>query len=216
MGIVFSSLAHTLRTKLSIQMQLGHVHQLLSAALGYKTYAAFKASKEEAPSFDDALHVVLDRALIDQRMGELGYSTPDEHNLLARAIRETFKEHLPEARVYDDVERLKDDLLSDIVRDIENSGSYSSEIAMTNAYGGDFELDLDEVSPVEEHEPEWALTVSGSSSLEQDPEQVYHGDVIDVSATVVFQKVGRRVLGEFEVLDIGAQIRPEPLDDYQS
>jgi hypothetical protein len=48
--------------------------------------------------------------------------------------------------------------------------------------------------------------------LEQDPDKVYHGDTLDVAARVVFQKLGRRVLGEMTIDDAGGAIQREDFD----
>ncbi|RKH86920.1 hypothetical protein D7Y21_19960 [Corallococcus sp. AB045] len=212
MGTTFSSIAFTFRAKLGKHLPLGHAQQVLAAALGYKTYASFNASKEEA-ALDSVQHVVLDLALIDKRLGELGQLPPSAPYSFAQAIRAAIIEHLPTVRVHNDVDNLKDEIRSLVEREIEDSGAYTSEVAMTNAYGGDFDLESEETSSFEDHEPEWVLDVSGHVYLEQEPEQVYHGDTIDVSATAVLPKLGRCMLGELKVIDIGAVIQPEPYPD---
>jgi hypothetical protein len=92
---------------------------------------------------------------------------------------------------------------------------YSSELAMTNAYGGDFDLEFSEPLPIDLAKGAWTLAVDGTSSLEQDPDKVFHGDTIDVTAKVVFEKIGRRVLGEKSIDDAGGSIQDlgDPVDE---
>ena len=209
MGIDFSSVSHSLRSTSGGAFKLSHLHEALAAALGYKSYAAYKASTEEAPLFDGAQHIVTDGDLLAKRMVALGHADPDAAEAMGNAIKRAFQTRLPNVKVHSDVDDLKSEIYPDVVDAIENSGSYSSEIAMTNAYGGDFDVELEEACPIQTYQPDWILSASGTSTLEQDPDNVYHGHVIDVTAIVVFQKLGRRVLGEMEVDEVGAGIQEE-------
>lgn len=204
----FSSISRAIRIAIGSAMSLGHVHQAIAAALGYKSFAAFKASNEERPTYDGARHVVVDDALLECRLADLGHSAAYQPFL--DAVRSVLQSLVPGVAVHDDVEALKDALHDAVVDAIENSGAYTSEQAMTNAYGGDFDLELNEASPIEMPQPEWIVNVTGTSSLDQEPDAVYHGDVIDVSARAVFVKLGRRVLGEMEVQGVSASIQSEP------
>ena len=60
MGTTFSSISHSLRSTSGKRIPLGHLHEVLAAALGCKSYAAYKASGEEAPPFEGAQHIVLE------------------------------------------------------------------------------------------------------------------------------------------------------------
>ncbi len=102
------------------------------------------------------------------------------------------------------------------MRTIETDDSYSSELASTNAYGGDFDLSFDEAVPIDEARGQWVMLAAGSSSLGQDPDRSFSGDVIDVSARAVFEKLGRRVLGEMVIEVTGASVQdwgPDPDDE---
>lgn len=50
------------------------------------------------------------------------------------------------------------------------------------------------------------ICVEGTAHLDQDMERPYSGDVINVSAQVFFQKLGRRLLSNREVREIGAGV----------
>ena len=209
MGIDFSSVSHSLRSTSGGAIRLGHLHEALAAALGYRSYAAYKSSTEEAPSFDGAQHIVLDSNLLAQRMVGLSPTNPAAAVAMGDAIKRAFQARLPNVKVYSDVDDLKSEIYAGVVDAIETSDNYSGEIAMTNAYGGDFDVELEEDYPIQTHQPDWILNASGTSTLEQDPDNVYHGHVINVTARVVFQKLGRRVLGEMDVDEIGAWIQED-------
>lgn len=213
MGTTFPSISHSLRTTSGKRIPLGHLHEVLAAALGYKSYAAYKASGEEAPSFDGAHHIVLDVDLLTTRLGQLGYDTAEAAEAMTDAIELAFRSTLPSTQVHRVADDIKDHLHSDVVEGIENSDEYSSEVAMTNTTGGDFDLEFDLAVPIEDAASTWVLTATGTSSLDQDPDDVYHGDVIDVSAKVSFSKLGRRVLGEMTVEDVGATVRQGAPED---
>lgn len=53
----------------------------------------------------------------------------------------------------------------------------------------------------------------GTSWLEQDADKVYHGDVIDVTARGMSDRIGRRVLGEMTVEEAGGSIQMNEPDE---
>jgi hypothetical protein len=147
--------------------------------------------------------------MLTKRLVELGQTDPATVEDMVDAIMRAFQTRLPKVKVHSDIDDLKSEIYAEVVDAIETSGSYNGEIAMTNAYGGDFDVELEEDYPIQTHQPNWILNASGTSTLEQDPDNVYHGHVIDVTARVVFQKLGRRVLGEMYVDEIGAGIQED-------
>jgi hypothetical protein len=222
MGITFASLSRATHmalksalaaTPATAPLPLGQVHEALSAALGHNTYAAYKAtasSGEESAFYDYAQHVILDLPRPEQRLVALGHAQLTA--VIAAAVRGAFVTLLPASKIHDDVSDLEAVIYDDVVDAIETSDGYSSELAMTNACGGDFDITLEAPVPIDQARGEWALNATGTSSLEQDPDKVYHGDTLDVSAQAVFQKLGRRVLGEMTVEDAGGSIQREEFD----
>jgi len=223
MGITFASLSRAvhialqpsaMNTASGTNVQLGHVHQVLSAALGYNTHAALKASieaGEESPSYDGAKHIILDVPRLTQRVQDLGY--PGLAAAFESAVRDGIESLLPEVKFHENASDLGFDIQDEVVDAIENSGGYSSEVAMTNAYGGDFDIEFSAPVPIEFPQPQWTLSVDGTSSLEQDLDKVHHGDVINVTAKVVFPKIGRRVLGEMTIEQAGGSIAMDEPDE---
>lgn len=211
----FNSLSHDLQ-------QLGagsfksfsHVHEVLAAAFGYQTFAAYKTSGEEPATYDDAQYVVLDADLVGKRLEQLGYPTAAGVTESAvAAIKQVLDGQLDETVVCASIDDLTDHLTEDAERKIENSDTYISEMTMTNAYGGMFWLAMTPEEEINDPATHWNVRVAGQSQLEQDPERVYHGDAIDVSATITFPKLGRRVLGEKHIHSIGAGIHDDE-DDW--
>lgn len=225
MGITFSTLSRATQVALKatsssqaepVAFPLGHIHEALAAALGYNTHAALKAAiqaNDESVNYDDATHIVLDVARLEQRLTALNQASLS--GVVAAAIREAFASMLPEARLHSSVTDLGDDISAEVIDAIENSDGYSGEMAMTNAYGGDFDIGFTEPVPIDTARGQWTLEASGTSSLEQDPEKVFHGDTLEVYATVVFEKIGRRVLGDMSVEEAGGWIADleEDVDD---
>jgi hypothetical protein len=204
MAVSFSSISHHVRTTLAstgTPAPLGHVHQFVAATLGYNSYAAYKTSPEEPPAFDDAVHIVLDADRLQQRQAELSFPAP-----LISIIRNAFAAALPGAHVHEGQDGLEATIHAEVANDIDTSDDYASEQAMTNAYGGDYDLTFHAPVALDVHAVDWVLEAEGASSLDQDPDRIYHGDVINVGARVVFAKLGRRLLGEHETQDVGAAI----------
>jgi hypothetical protein len=217
MGTTFASLSHGLHQACTGSFRsLGHVHQVLAGALGYKSFAAYKASTEEPPVYDDAKHVVIAHDLVEERLRDLGYPpVPQVTDAVFSAIKATFQQQLPEVEVHASISDLGDAISETVEESIENSDDYNSEFATTNATGGWFDLEFDAPVPIDTPSTELVIEATGTSSLDQDPERVYFGDVIDVRAAIVFPKLGRRVLGEPEVRETGASVQHDgpDLDD---
>lgn len=192
---------------------LGHVREALAAALGYNTYAALKAARgasEEPVNYDGARHVLIDAPRLEARLAGLGHG--QSFGIVAAAVQQAFESLLPDTKLHDSVSDLGDHLFAEIVDAIENSDRYQSEIATTNAYGGDFDLEFSEPEPIDVAKGAWTLAADGTSSLDQDPEKVFYGDTLNVSAKIVFQKIGRRVLGEMSIEEAGGSLKD--LDDW--
>lgn len=231
MGITFASLSHAAQSAMPStasstshpNLPLGHVHQALAAVLGFNTHAALKAavqSGEEPPAYDEANCILLDLPRLMRRIYELGHAT--RADAFAAAVREAFDTLLPVAKLCESVSDLGDEFHQQVADAIESDDSYSSALASTNAFGGYFDLSFHEAAPIDEARGQWVLVAEGTSSLEQDLDRVFSGDVIDVSAHVVFEKLGRRVLGEMSIDVTGASVQdwgPDPdeePDDFES
>lgn len=213
-GLVFRAIAYQAHSQTACGLNLDQANEALAAYLGYTSYAAFLASTEETPDFEGVKHFVPDLALLRKRLRDLGHpESGGKVGYMAQVFAQVFAATFPSAAIYADATDLRDEAMGAIEAAIEHSGDYSSEQASTNAYGGEFDLELEAVVALEEPGDSWVIDVSGTSNLHQDPEQVYHGDVLKIQARAVFPKVGRRMLGEMEVQDIQVSVKTEPSED---
>lgn len=129
MGTTFTSLAHGLQQAANGSFgRLGHVHQVLVAALGYNTFAAFKASSEEQPLYDGAQHVVVARNLVEVRLRDLGYSAlPQVTDAVIAAIKATFERQVPGVEVHESIGELGSSLHSVVEEAIQDSDDCNTE-----------------------------------------------------------------------------------------
>jgi hypothetical protein len=80
MSADFASLSHNFHTACQasgIKLPLGHAHQLLASAFGYRSLAAFQASTEEPTFFQNGVHLILDLPALHERGASLDLSADD-------------------------------------------------------------------------------------------------------------------------------------------
>jgi hypothetical protein len=188
-----SSLAHALRVQSQASatpIVLGHAQQLIAAALGYNTLAAYQASPEESP-LDGARHFVLDLDLAHQRAGELGVAVSEEQ--LDALLGSVFAGQLPHARFHRSESALEDYIRDRLDHLVTNDDEAASQMAMTN---GDsigevylpFDLSLADLSPPGETTE---IEVLGHLAMDQAPERPYSGHIIDIEASLSVERTGR-------------------------
>lgn len=203
-----SSLAHR-DLKGVLPLPLSHVQQLLAAVLGYRNHAAYQAAVKagvEAESLEDARHILPDVEMFERRAGDLDCLS--EVGTIGASISKALKKALPEVALHQSVQDLADDIRLDVETDIGDSSEFSSVHAETNGGMPWFDLEFEAASDLQEDSADsWALEVSGSATLELDEDRVYSGHEMSVLARVVFSRLGRRVLGPYEVDDIGAAVK---------
>lgn len=210
MAVQISPIAHRVRRALPVRVTSGHAHELIAAALGYGSYAAYLPSVEEPASFAGVEHIVLDVAGLAARQQELGYVDPPAGPTFIETLRSELCAAAPGAKVHLGESDFADDIRQDVELAIADSGEFLGEQAMTNAYGpDDSDLEFDPAAAMNQRAADWSFTVVGDAFLEQDLDKVYHGDEIAVTARVEFQKIGRRMLAGMEVHEVGASIKGE-------
>ncbi|WP_047244105.1 hypothetical protein [Chromobacterium subtsugae] len=218
-----SNLAHSVRKNSStdtVSVSLGHAHQLVAAAIGYKTLASYQAAQAdggEPADLDLVRHVVLDYDLLGRRALELGISIqlPRLHQLLGAA----FSERLPRAQLHDTYCKLEDVLRERVDQVVLDNGRVNSAMAEAN-YDGidevyfDFEVALEESAigdPL-------VVDLDGHVDLGIDTERPYAGHRVNVESTLTLERLGLRCFGEPEVevtnaaLDYGWS-DPDPEDE---
>jgi hypothetical protein len=65
MSTDITTLTHTLRKALATDIGLGHTHQLLAAALGFKSLAALQAAENEPSTFDSIVYWMVDNQQLE-------------------------------------------------------------------------------------------------------------------------------------------------------
>lgn len=197
MAIGISALAFAVRKQsasLPKPIVHGHAQQLVAAALGYKSLAAYQASQEEQPDLTPTKHIVLDKELLLRRAGELGLHYSDE--VVVSLVIDSLAHALPHAAVH----RTKgefDDMLRDYVDDVVlNHDETVGQMAMSNGTLGEvylpFETSLEDIPYDDVKE----FSIVGHVGMSPDVERPYVGHVVHVSASLFLTRYGRVCVGE--------------------
>jgi hypothetical protein len=185
------------------------MQQLLAALLGYRNHAAYQAAVKagiEVESLEDARHILSDGEMFERRAQDLD-CLPDIGPIGA-SISKALKKAFPGVALHESVQDLADDIRLDVETDIGDSSEFSGVQAETNGGMPWFDLEFEATSDLQDDASDtWSLDVSGSATLELDEDRVYSGHEMTVSAQVVFSRLGRRVLGAYEVDEIGASVK---------
>lgn len=179
-----------------ISLNLGHAQQLVAAALGYGSLAAYQVSEYETSTFEDTAHIVLDGESIAERANELKLSV--QYSELAIAVAQSFKECLPNVRLHQSVASLDDYIRKLVDRSVVNNGDVAGEMALTNGDG------LNEIYlPVEDFDfnvlpPNQPIDqeIGGHVSMNIDAERPYSGHKIHVEALLTLRRTGKLCIAE--------------------
>lgn len=204
MPVGISNLAHSVRKNTStevVSVSLGHAHQLIVAAMGYKTLASYQAAQAaggEPPTLDGVYHVVPDFDLLGMRAQEL--DIPIQPARLHQLLEAAFSERLPGAQLHRAYESLEDVLRSRVDQVVLDDGAVNSAMANAN-YDGidevyfDFEVELDKAvvgDPL-------VVDLDGHVGLGIDTERPYAGHKVNVEGTLTVERLGLRCFGEPEI-----------------
>jgi hypothetical protein len=193
--------------KPSETLTLSHAQQLVAAALGHGSLAAYQASEYETSTFENIAHIVLDGEGLAQRANELKLSI--KYSELAIAVAQSIKECLPNVRLHHSVANLDDYVRRLVDKIVVNDGDVAEEMALTNADGlneiylpvDDFDFDL--LPPNQPIEQE----ISGHVSMNIDPERPYSGHKIHVQALLTLKRTG-----EFSIAEPVCTVKKADLD----
>lgn len=204
------SVAFAVRTaskSTSNPIQLSHAQQLVAAALGYKSLAAFQASPLEAPTLDQSAHFVLDGGLLADRARELGL--PHQLPQLALLLQQAFAERLPGSHLHQSEGDLFDYITS-LVDDVAlNDDAVASEIASTNGDGVDEvyvpvdDIDLASLPPLGQP---LEMEIEGHIAMGIDTERPYSGHKIEVQVRLAIERTGKVSIAEPECEVVSAQL----------
>lgn len=203
MTIGISDLAHSVRknsASAGVPVQLGHAQQLVVAALGYKSLAAYQAAQgaaQEPPHLDDVHHVVLDYDMLDQRAGELGAAPAPSQ--LRELIGDAFKARAPHARIHASHASFDTYVREHVDQVVIADDGVNSEMAGAN-YDGidevyfDFEVESNTI-PVGST---LDIDLDGHVGLGIDTERPYSGHIVNVEGTLSVPRSGRRCFGSVD------------------
>jgi len=203
MSIGISDLAHSVRknsASAGVPVQLGHAQQLVVAALGYKSLAAYQAAQgaaQEPPHLDDVHHVVLDYDMLDQRAVELGAApAPSQlHELIGNA----FRARAPQARIHASHASFDTYVREHVDQAVIEDDDVNSEMAGAN-YDGidevyfDFEVESNTI-PVGST---LDIDLDGHVGLGIDTERPYSGHIVNVEGTLSVARYGRQCFGSVD------------------
>lgn len=218
-----SNLAHSFRRNSSadaVSVSLGHAHQLIAAAMGYKTLASYQAAQaagREPPVLDLVRYVVPDYDLLCTRASALGISIQPAR--LKELLEAAFSERLPYVQLHDAFWSLEDALRERVDRDVLNDVDVISSMANANYDGIDevyfeFEAALEEAAIGDQR----IVDIDGHVGLGIDAERPYAGHKVNVECTLIIERFGLRCFGE-PVVDVTAAAldygwsAPDPEDD---
>ena len=141
MSVDVSSLAYALRKSSATvgpELKHGHAQQLIAAALGYKSLAAYQSALTagaEPVQLDAAAHVLLDEGLVEQRAVEL--ELPHNLEALNSLIRKVIDEALPSAEVHRWESSFQEGITERLQEFVEISGPVANAMGDANYDGID-------------------------------------------------------------------------------
>lgn len=197
MAIGISALAFAVRKQsasLPKPVVHGHAQQLVAAALGYKSLAAYQASQEEQPDLSPTMHIVLDEALLLQRAGELGlhYST----EVVVSLVIDSLTYALPQATVHRTKGAFDDMLRAYVDEVVLNHDEAVGQMAMSNGTLGEVYLPFETLLENIPYDDVKEFRIVGHVSMPPDIERSYVGHVVHVSASLFLTRYGRVCVGE--------------------
>lgn len=200
MPIGISDLAHSVRknsASVAAPVQLGHAQQLIVAALGYKSLAAYQAAQVaalEPQDLGNVHHVVVDYDQLDQRASELGAApTPSQlHELIDAA----FKERAPRTHIHASHADFDNYLREHVDQVVIEDDDVNSEMVNAN-YDGidevyfDFEVESENVPVGGSLE----INLDGHVGLGIDTERPYAGHKVNVEGFLTVDRLGSQCFG---------------------
>lgn len=205
----FASLSHSFRTACQasgIKLPLGHAHQLLASAFGYRSLAAFQASTEEPASVPNGVHLILDIPALQERGAALDLGAADCEKI-PRLLGAAFASKMTWGGIHPSEIGFFDFLHTRLQDAVLNADEVVRHTAVMNSDGlaevylpFDFELaDLPAVGETLE------LPVSGLVRMRPDKDRPYRGEQVDVEAVISMERRGRRLVGDVRMQVVQAE-----------
>lgn len=205
-----SSISFAVRQALAAQginLSNGHVQQLLVAGLGHNNLASYQASGEDA-RFEEADDIVVDYMNLLVRASCLGCAE-NVDDLVHAAFWAELKRRLPRAQLHRSLEDYVSALQEFVDDRIINDDSVNSEVAMTNGWMPDSQVELPYWDGGLDPNDTGDLNedLEGLVVVEQDTDRVFYGTQIEVKASLWVARLGRRFFGERRLDVERAQLR---------
>jgi hypothetical protein len=177
----------------------GHALELIAAALGYASLAAYQAAVaagDEAADLSDVAHVVLQVQSSVTRALELRPRAPSSSHL--EWIRRAFAQCLPAAKLHIDQNWLYKTLVDLVDFTAVNDSDVSGEMAMSNCEGIreiylPWDFSWGKLPPVGESH---VVNIRGHIKMEVHEERPPIGQMISVHASIELQRLGQFVIAE--------------------
>jgi hypothetical protein len=222
----FSAIAHGIYRNLAgagVPAPLGHIHQLLAACLGYRSFAAYKASLEEGRALSTATHVLIDERQLRARGMELGYGDQALDAYVAAAWTKLHRPEQPYLTVRSAYQSLRDLQLS-LYEFVWMEFPRHDQLAVeARRIGGEYaDTDIVFLDPpvcIAQSENEWLCPFTGMVYLEDSAGEPLW-TALQCEGYVRFTKAGRVCLRAptLGILKIRAeqlrQLRVEAVEDY--
>ena len=199
MSVSISNLAYSLRLASANSIHhigLSHAQQLIAAALGYQSLAAYQANSEECKFIENGMHIILNNELLLSRA--TGFGMPFDASSLATLLSQAFHKALPEARLHRSAAEFGDELNELVQLHVVNDGLVSSQTAMTNHDGikdvyFEVYLSQEDLPAIGEF---LELPVTGHVNMEIDIERPYSGHHVDIDVMVTAERLGLSIIGQ--------------------
>jgi len=177
-------------------LSTGHAQQLIASALGHGTLAALQASTD-VKKLLEAVHVVVD----DLRLNARGEELQLDSTAAALAVLDVFKDQLP-GTVHRDTSAFVDALQEFVNEQTPNEGRVASEIDAI--YGSVEEVympleEIDEDLDLDVETEALSAGIAGHVAMEVDRDRPYAGHIIDVEATLIVDRLGKRLFARPEL-----------------
>lgn len=216
--VTISDVAHAYKVagkSASLAIPLGHIQQLICAALGYQSLAAYQASELEPGYFDEVAHVVFDYDLLERRAQEL--QIPYSSDNLKQLMSQAFAAAVPAAAQYQSEADLSQGLRDYYQGRILNSGWVTGRIAETNGEGIDeIYLEDDDYSFANLPPNEFIdIEFGGHVAMEISEERPYCGHIINFRATLSLCRAGKRCLEEPHCQVTWAEVQDWSGEDHE-
>lgn len=198
-------------------VQLGHSHQLVVAALGYKTLASFQAAQaasEEPPNLLQVRNVVLDYGRLEQRADELGLTLAPSR--LHELVTAAFRERAPYARIHRSYDAFETYLREWVVQIAIENEKVAREMANANFDGVnevylEFDIEWDQISV----DGALAVDIVGHIGLGIDTERPYAGHIVNIESNLSVERFGRQCFGAPDFQITRAELDTDWGDDDQ-